>query len=414
MKRRSMRKMWLKIETEDGYTLFRSESDPHRYKVRSRRSDKDRRKIFSADSLSSAIRRARILVGEEVETRSPVRLEIADAFNLVLARASRGKKSTDDWNYYVRKFMAWLSEVHPDLELWNQIDRHMVRAYLDVYQGKSATVRRLAIQPIAQTSGYMSREMCFVDFAGRLGIGNRLEVTPAAVYLPDVIEFLDFLRDENPRLEVGVGLQSLAGLQLQEATRLSWDRVDLDRALVEISGEVKNRYRNRLIPLSSRLSDAVQRSRRRRGRPTEEVQSITEHVVLSSRGLPYEDSWCNYSKEVSQAIRKWNPKVKWKPKDLRNCLPTFSAINGLHNDIWEQYIGHAPRTVTQRHYLPRLTSSSRGEAAEQARQMDILRAQVIDPLDRAITQIEGAMGNVGTIWHSAHVLPTDEMPRVCS
>ncbi|MCX7013891.1 MAG: hypothetical protein NTW86_15290 [Candidatus Sumerlaeota bacterium] len=67
----------------------------------------------------------------------------------------------------------------------------------------------------------------------------------------------------------------------------------------------------------------------------------------------------------------WNPRLEWQPKDLRNCLPTFEAREGLLTDVVEQYLGHAPRTVTARHHIPRLGSvhgggSSRLSLVEEA------------------------------------------------
>ena len=94
--------------------------------------------------------------------------------------------------------------------------------------------------------------------------------------------------------------------------------------------------------------------------------------------------WQNYSKMVSTAIRSWNSNISWKPKDLRNALPTFAASEGILSDLWEQYLGHAPRTVTARHYLPRLGSASAGEKKELERQMLLFQRLVIEPLENAI------------------------------
>ena len=40
---------------------------------------------------------------------------------------------------------------------------------------------------------------------------------------------------------------------------LAWDRVDLERGLIEIRGEVKNEYRNRVIPVCRRVVEALNR-----------------------------------------------------------------------------------------------------------------------------------------------------------
>jgi len=84
------------------------------------------------------------------------------------------------------------------------------------------------------------------------------------------------------------------------------------------------------------------------------------------------------------AMKAWNPEIDWKPKDLRNCLPTFAAMRGLLNDVWEQSLGHAPRTITARHYVPRLASVSIGEASALKEQMTPFRHHVTEPLNSAI------------------------------
>ena len=57
---------------------------------------------------------------------------------------------------------------------------------------------------------------------------------------------------------------------------------------------------------------------------------------------------------------------------------------GSLNDVWEQYLGHAPRSITARHYIPRLASVSSGETDALIRQMDLFRLHVVDPLDQVI------------------------------
>ena len=76
--------------------------------------------------------------------------------------------------------------------------------------------------------------------------------------------------------------------------------------------------------------------------------------------------------------------MRWAPKDLRNCLPTFAECQGIQSGIWEQYIGHAPKTVTARHYVPRIASGSFGEADALIHQMELFRFHVIRPLEQAL------------------------------
>jgi integrase len=225
--------------------------------------------------------------------------------------------------------------------------------------------------------------------AERLGIGNATLEPPARVHLTDVLVFCNFLRDHGAamvteidptpaamRLEVGAALQGLCGLRVQEAYRLTWDRVDLDRGLVEISGEVKNVWSHRVIPVCARALDALRRAGAFRNKSV--VRSVGPEPVI----VGYQTSE-GYSRAIGHWIDEWNPKVRWKSKDLRNALPTWATANGCKNDLWEQYLGHAPSGVTARHYVTRLAFVSKGEQEEIERVMEMFRRQVVRPMEQA-------------------------------
>ena len=119
------------------------------------------------------------------------------------------------------------------------------------------------------------------------------------------------------------------------------------------------------------------------------VHYISDSVIVSTTGCSYFEgtkSYQNYSHELKALIKQWNPSSSWRPKDLRNCLPTFFAIEGLSSDVTEQYLGHASRSITARHYIPRLNSSSLGEGGELERMMNVFRRLVIQPLTKACRQ----------------------------
>lgn len=310
---------------------------------------------------------------------------IVDALNESLKATSRREGSRKQWNDDVRRFLAWLVNHYPDCKYWHMLNRQIVREYLSVYNGKSDNTKRLLSQPIRQTAGYMSREYGYHNFAERLGTGTKNVKETPDVYLMDVVAFCDFVREFNPRIEAGVALQGLAGLQLQEATRLTWDRVNLEKGIIEISGEVKNEYRNRVIPVADRVIEALKRCYRLQQQFGEEnIIEVNNHVLLSPQGYDFCKWWKNYSQEVDKAIKAWNPQLKWTPKDLRNCLPTFAVMAGLQNDFWEQYSGRAPRTIYAKHYVPRLATVSKGEREALEQQMKFFHFHVVDHLNKAI------------------------------
>ena len=120
---------------------------------------------------------------------------------------------------------------------------------------------------------------------------------------------------------------------------------------------MKNEYRNRVIPVPGQVLQALKRAKAWQDTIKSKVQPIRQFVVCGPHGEPFED-YSSYSRRIREAFQAWNPNIDWTPKDLRNCLPIFGLSEGIWNALWEQYIGHAPKTVTTRHYVPRLASVS--------------------------------------------------------
>lgn len=392
MKRpRKKQNAWRKVVRTDAFSLFQNRARASLWRINWKDAEtKWRRFRVSAASVEEATATARNLVaGIDPEKPAPDEdgLLVIEAFDAALADTRRGECSRKAWQGVKTAFIAWLAEQHPAATHWSMISRTIIRQYMAPMAGKAPNTIRLAMNPIVQTAGFMEAEHGLANPTRRLRIGNKLAKTPPMVFLTDVAAFLDWLRENQPRLEAGAALQGLCGLQLQEATRLTWDRVDLERGLVEISGEVKNQYRNRVIPVCSRalaaLSRAAQQRAGRKARPLE-----PQTVLVSAKGHAFDEgSWLNHSKELGAAIRAWNPGIGWAPKDLRNCLLQLAAADGWAGAAAEQYVGHAPAGVTGRHYLARLTAVSRGESEALERQMRVFRERVVEPVEAALGQI---------------------------
>jgi len=230
----------------------------------------------------------------------------------------------------------------------------------------------------------MAREFGFRDIGVGLGTSTRLKHTPALVHLVDVIEFLSWIRKNSPWIQAGIALQGLAGLQMQEAMRLTWEKIDLENGLIEISGEVKNEYRLRVIPVCSLVQQALQDTWALHSKIFQEPEE-KDFVVLGYKGKPFTE-FRHYSSAVRKHFRRWKPDIDWAPKDLRNALPTFATMQGFHGPVLEQYIGHSPKTVTSRHYVPKLTVKTKGEALVLKERMELFREQVLKPIEEVIQE----------------------------
>lgn len=327
-------------------------------------------------------------------------ITLTDAFNRALGGSNRGAMAARDWNDSRDRFLAWMKKHNPAVTTWARVRRQHVKDYLaaqkptakNIERGRtelSANRKRLLLQPVTQTARYMWLEYEIPNVAERLGLSSRLTKPPAPVYMADVLAFLDHLKDAGEaHLEAGAALQGLAGLAVLEVLRLTWSKVDLKEGLIEVSGEVKNPYRNRVIPIPERAVEALKRAHA--NRPAETVQSIDGgRVVVSPSGAAFEGgNWSNYSMRIRRELRAWNAGIPWAPKDLRNAVMTLAALRGFSGDVLEQYVGHAPKTVTARNYIPRLSAASIGEAAQLEEQVGIFRRLVVNHVEAEIARVQ--------------------------
>ncbi|NQU42156.1 site-specific integrase [bacterium] len=252
--------------------------------------------------------------------------------------------------------------------MWRDLTRGIIGEYLDDLRNLSDNGRRMRLQPIQQTDRHMATRHGCPRIAEGLNLSRGLAKPVATVYIMDV---LDLIAHAPVEFAAGIALQGLAGLRLQEAYRLTWDRVDLKRGLVQISGQVKTAWSERVIPIPAIARDALRTTPRATVRPIHETERVFGRY----------QTWAGYSNALKAIVAAWNPAVKWAPKDLRKALPTWAAGEGLTGPILEQYLGHAPKGVTARHYVPRLASVTRGEQTELDRAMGQYLGQVVDPLE---------------------------------
>ena len=77
----------------------------------------------------------------------------------------------------------------------------------------------------------------------------------------------------------------------------------------------------------------------------------------------------------------WKKEIGWTAKDLRKCLLQFSDLRNLRNNVWEQYVGHKPDGLSERHYLGSLRVPTNAQAKMIEERMKRYREQVIEPID---------------------------------
>ena len=184
-----------------------------------------------------------------------------------LLRASESRT----WTAYTRKedsrnceyFLEWVDKA--GFTYWHELRFEHVQEYQKSLRdrGLAFDTVRLYLLPIRRTAAWIAANWPkhYVNICQNIRL-SRSAYHPSTYdeeegnpYLPihRLLDFLDWMSRDAKRdqLTVGVALQGLVGLQMQEALRLKWEKVDLDEATITIDGVVKNRYRIRKIPIAN-------------------------------------------------------------------------------------------------------------------------------------------------------------------
>ncbi len=358
---------------------------------------------FEADTLQQAIRLAP-RKAEIVIPVSPTGMTIPQAFSKVKEKELHRKpRDLKRWENDAKRFVEWIARNHPGVVCWKDLELDMIYDYIDdILPGREYSMnhRRLTLQPIIKTSGFMSRRYKLPNICEGMVIGGKRPKETPIVYLDDVLDFCDWLKVHDQRAEIGAVLQGLVGLSVMEALRLTWSKVDLERGLIEISGETKQNYqaredyRSRVIPVCDRALEVLNSAWQ--NRVLSDIEPVEGGVVVQSpEGKSYiqsEHSFYNYTRRrITANLIKFNPRLKWAPKDLRNCLDQFAEERGIWSAIWSQYMGRAARTVHEKNYVARLSSPSRGETTALNRKMQVFRNLVVGPINMAIVSKKKSM-----------------------
>ena len=343
------------------------------------------RKRFDAPDLETALEIGKQTAGlVPVETHRRFLISDAMAQEEKHAASRRGPATAKNSVYMKEYFLKWMESRRPGVRFWDQLTPEVADAYLEEYPGRS---KRHAFRPIQSTARFMARRHAVVNRFDGYSVYQSAPETPVEVHLSDVTDFLEWLEENSERtFVVGASLQSLCSLRLQETLRLTWRDIDLERALLQVQGEVKNHYSARVIPVPRLATVALERAWD--AHKVGGVVDLAGPVVPSPTGKPYTGtSWSNYAKRLGKLIRAWNKEIGWRPKDLRNAIQQLAATIGKGDDpVWEQYVGHAPRTVAAKHYLAKLTRGriacpSRGERESLDERMGVLRKEVVEQIE---------------------------------
>lgn len=316
---------------------------------------------------------------------------IAEAFVFGLKKPGRGGDRQKQLNRNAGYFIDWCDQ--RGFRTWDQITHETVTDYMkDVatrLKEERGRVSKATLkhywEPINMTSARMSLHhsahyMHVTKLAGFPdGLVTKTRTVEAksakrALGIHDVLVFAEWLRSQSvyrQRLVPAVYLQALVAMRVKETFYLRWDQVDLESGTLDIEDvddhEVKTDDSVRRIPLPQVVWDELRKCPKSGDR-------IMEH-------LP---TWDAQGKGLARAINSWKKSKGFiEPKGLRRTIPTHArkrrVQEGWNDYFVELFIGHAAKTITDRHYTeydPELIVAD-------------LRREVTDKIDQVVDRWEG-------------------------
>lgn len=312
----------------------------------------------------------------------PAAVRLSDAFLLAMSTRNWTEYTEKVERYHIGYFLKWADK--RGLKYWGDLRYEHVLQYKKslIKRGLAYDTVRLYLRPIRQTSFWMSSNWPkqYIHFCEHVRLSqNEFRTAEYSeeegnpyLSVNQILDFLDWLsRDPyRDRLTLGVSLQGLVGLQMQEVVRLEWSKVDLEEGTIIIDGTVKNRYRIRKIPVPRVVHHLL---RRARGEGTDAGRCIPEIELFTS-----------YSKAVRFAMDDWNPSLQVKSKDLRNTLQTTAIDGGWYGYYVQRYVGHSPKTVGERHY----------HADQGKRMIPMYREHVVDHVNQMVQKWRAPLDSV--------------------
>jgi len=320
-----------------------------------------------AESVEEAIQESEKILGF-TPPETPELLTLDTVFSRWLESLGVKSKTFKDYQNYIDLFLGWV-EKRGEIDLFSDLRLEHLQSYANdlVRGGYSGNTVRLYMVPLKAASRWAS-----VNWEGQINdagkgfklpkvIQTRYESEEApALSLAEVCGFLEYLREaeDGEKVILGVALQALAGLRETEVLRLT--RAKLDRDLLTVEGEVKNKPSIRRIPLPALVLDYIAEY------PKGERFTTYNHYTA-------------YSKAVTEHMVGWArecPGVgrRLPARELRRTLPSELKARGQFGWVTERYLGHSAKTITDKHYV----------ALPEVKLFELMRVQVVRVINRLL------------------------------
>lgn len=329
--------------------------------------------LNEAPELDEAVAKSLRIISGDIDPNRPPELNpaiqnLGDFFALWVNQLTVKPSTRVNYEYSIVRFLKWCEE--EQLEVLCHLSRTTLANYL-AYLANECEMSRNAVRlfcfPVISALRWAA--LNWPDHVRDLTLGFKVKgirkhtLARPVLNLDDSIRFCETLRARMDKALPGVALQCLAGLRVQEAFRLEWSKVDLERGLVEISGEVKNPASARIIPVADYVLDLLKRFRK---------------VSKGRNVLEGFDAWQGYSKRVTHCLNSDLSAFGTVASTLRKTLESSACAKGWGDlTALNRYCGREASGVQGRFYVC-LTPSQ---------WVDVFRAQIVEPLNAQISEI---------------------------
>lgn len=395
-------------EFREGYVLCKFSTKRNRWRVqfRCKQSGRYRQLTVPAHNMDDVRRIAveynrhllaqrGVVPGIRAALPSRPELSVRDALLEAIKRgSSAGEPAKADYLQSGNMFLAWLAEVHPDRPCWGDLSPGVVQEYVGTLQHLSQARIVARLKPVKLADLYWHREKPeqFRRITAAVRVtGGRAPLAPVALDAPELLAYLDGVRETRPQLWPLLALCGLGGLRVLEAAAVRPCDVDLMAGTVTVAEtpihRPKTHASHRTIPCCGLLTSIL--------RTALEVPGQLDPAAplcLSPTGKPWKlDTLRLTFRRLHDAMRKAGRAVPdgFTAKQLRKCAATIARRAGADSRLVEAYLGHTGASVLERHY-------------EHVRQSDL--ARVSEALDRALGPV--------AIGAAAPVIGADEWTAI--
>ena len=143
----------------------------------------------------------------------------------------------------------------------------------------------------------------------------------------------------SDREELAFHLFAFAGLRLSEATRLTWEQIDLQLVQMKFNGKGG---KFRLVPLHPALEQLLHEHAPRQ-------RSGQEHLITKLNGQPISPEMLG--RGIRGLVDRAGVQIDSPTHAFRRTVATTMYEQGVRTRVIERIMGWAPRLMHERHYL---------------------------------------------------------------